>query len=78
MKCFRENTKGGNASNISKMLIKFNYLDILMNSEELLGIKIVEWNYIMILFCSHKNKEKNETCKFLINKCIKNRIKYIF
>lgn len=40
MKCFRENTKGGNASNISKMLIKCNYLDILMNSEELLGIKI--------------------------------------
>ena len=53
MKCLRENTKGGNASNISKMFIKCNYLDILMNSEELLGINIDEWHYIMILFCSH-------------------------
>mgnify|MGYP007056225468 FL=1 len=60
MKCFREYTKGGNASNISKMLIKCNYLDILMNSEELLGIKIDEWHYVMILFCSHRDKEKNE------------------
>ena len=78
MKCFREYTKGGNASNISKMLIKCNYLDILMNSEELLGIKIDEWHYVMILFCSHRDKEKNEICKYLVNKCIKNRIKYIF
>ena len=32
----------------------------------------------MILFCSHKKKETNETCKYLVNRCIKNRIKYIF
>ena len=78
MKCFREDTKGGNASKISKMLIKCNYVDILMNSEELLGITIDEWHYIMILFYYHKTKEVNEICRYLVNKCIKNRIKYIF
>ena len=78
MKCFREDTKGGNASKISKMQIKCNYLDILMNSKELLGITIDEWHYIMILFCSHANNEKNDICQYLIKKCIKNRIKYIF
>ena len=78
MKCFREDTKGGNASKISKMLIKCNYIDILMNSEELLGITIDEWHYIMILFYYHKSNEINEICRYLVNKCITNRIKYIF
>ena len=78
MKCFREDTKGGNASKISKMLIKCNYIDILMNSEQLLGIKIDEWHYIMILFYYHKSKEINEICTYLLNKCKTNKIKYIF
>ena len=78
MKCFKEDTKGGNISNISKMLIKCNYLDILMNSKDLLGIEIDEWHYIMILFCSNKDEKKNEICKYLVNKCIKNRLKYLF
>ena len=63
MKCFRENTKGGNASNISKMLIKFNYLDILMNSEELLGIKIDDgitlWFYFVIIRTKKKMRHAN-------------------
>lgn len=81
MKCFREETKGGNASKISKMLIKCNYIDILMNSNDLLGITIDEWHYIMILFYHHKadkTNEINEICKYLVDKCINNRIKYIF
>ena len=78
MKCFREDTKGGNASKITKMNIKCHYLDILIYSEELLGITIDEWHYIMILFCSHTNEEKNDVSQYLIKKCIKNRIKYIF
>ena len=77
IKCFREETIGGNASKLSKMLIKCNYLDILMNSEDLFGIQIDEWHYIMILFCNQK-KETNGVCKYLVNKCINNGIKYMF
>lgn len=78
IKCFKELTSGGNASKISKMRIKCNYIDILLNSKDLLGITIDEWHYVMILYCSHKKQNTNEICSFLVTKCKTNRIKYIF
>ena len=82
MKCFKEKTKGGNFSNISKMLIKNYYLDILHNSNNLLGIEINQWHYIMVLYYNHKeiNNKKNKYgfCDYFVNRCKRCGIKYIF
>lgn len=79
MKCFKEKTLGGK---ISKMSIKNFYLDILHNSYNLLGIDISEWYYIMVLYYNPKkiNDKKKEYgfCTYLVNKCKKHGIKYIF
>ena len=84
MKFFRESTTGGNASNLSKIAIKNSYLDILKHSNDLLGIDIEEWHYIMVLYYNpnnlnnEKSNNNSEICKFLVSKCINNAIKYIF
>ena len=79
MKCFREETRGGNAAKISKLSIKNAYLDILKNSNDLLGIDIQEWHYIMVIYYNPNNKNHNSgICSYLVKKCLINGIKFIF
>ena len=76
MKAYSD-TKDSVSFNKTKLSIKNDIKEILVNSKYLFGVNIVGWHYIMIILLE-KKEEKFNYRKKLVEKCKKNGLEYIF